>query len=414
MLLDEVVTFDLLLEAASSLAQAKLPVEIATALIGAREGSAELPPVVHSEGLWPELWQNNLPRIPKLSALRSSTLLATRAGTDCVGHMLRAATDSDAAATVLSVDGIGAYDHISRSAMLERLSRMPKARVILPFVRLSYGHPSTNSWWDQNGDKRAVSQAEGGDQGGPLMPMLFSIGIQGALEEVAAQLEPGEQLCAFLDDIYVLCQPGRVKIIHDELSRCLSRVAGITRVWNKAGIPPEDVHNLGPEAWQPEGIDVLGTPLWSAQFVSRKLQARVEEERRLWEAIPTVPDLQCGWQIHLQSANPRAIHTLRTLPPSSSAEYGRQHDEGVWNTAVALLGQLPGTAEDIAAARSVASLPMRMGGLGLRSAARGGDAACWASWADALEMISQRNPAVGRKGRGGHGAGGNSRGRMSG
>ena len=35
-LLDEVATFDLLLEAGSSLAQAKLPVEIAKVLIGAR------------------------------------------------------------------------------------------------------------------------------------------------------------------------------------------------------------------------------------------------------------------------------------------------------------------------------------------------------------------------------------------
>ena len=34
--------------------------------------------------------------------------LSTRAGTDCVGHMLRAATDWDPSATVLKVDGIGA------------------------------------------------------------------------------------------------------------------------------------------------------------------------------------------------------------------------------------------------------------------------------------------------------------------
>ena len=37
---------------------------------------------------------------------------------------------------------------------------------------------------------------------------------------------------------------------------------------------------------------------------------------------------------------------------------------------------------------------MRMGGLGLRSAERCADAAYWASWADALEMINQRTPAV--------------------
>ena len=39
--------------------------------------------------------------------------LSTRAGTDCVGHMLRAATDAHPNLTVLSVDGIGAYDHVS-------------------------------------------------------------------------------------------------------------------------------------------------------------------------------------------------------------------------------------------------------------------------------------------------------------
>ena len=59
------------------------------------------------------------------------------------------------------------------------------------------------------------------------MPLLFSIGIQGVLEEVSAVLQPGEQLCAFLDDVYVLCQLARVKFIHDALARALHRVAGI-------------------------------------------------------------------------------------------------------------------------------------------------------------------------------------------
>ena len=179
--------------------------------------------------------------------------LSTRAGTDCLGHMLRAACDADGSATVLRGDGIGAYDHVPRSAKLERLGRMPKARTILPFVRLSYAS-SSYSWWDENGEVHTVNQAEGGEQGHPLMPLLFSIGIQGALEEVAGTLEAGEQFCVFLDDVCVLCQPHRVMMIYDELARCRIRVAGIrlhqgkTRVWNKARVPPEGVHILGDEA----------------------------------------------------------------------------------------------------------------------------------------------------------------------
>ena len=42
----------------------------------------------------------------------------------------------------------------------------------------------------------------------------------------------------------------------------------------------------------------------------------------------------------------------------------------------------------------MARFPMRMGGLGLRSAVRCADAAYWASWADALPMINERTPAI--------------------
>ena len=64
--------------------------------------------------------------------------LSTRAGTDCVGRVLRAVAGANLSATVLSVDGVGAYDHVLRSATLERLSKMPRTRAILPSVRLSY------------------------------------------------------------------------------------------------------------------------------------------------------------------------------------------------------------------------------------------------------------------------------------
>ena len=60
--------------------------------------------------------------------------LQTRAGTDCVGHMVRAALDSDPDRVVLSLDGIGAYDHIRRAAMLSKLRSLPGASAILRTV----------------------------------------------------------------------------------------------------------------------------------------------------------------------------------------------------------------------------------------------------------------------------------------
>ena len=129
-------------------------------------------------------------------------------------------------------------------------------------------------------------------------------------------------------------------------------------------------------------------------FTSEKLRECVAEKRQLWNAVPHVKDLQCACQLLLQSANPRANHTLRTLPPSLSSDYAQEHDDGIWETVVALFQQVPGGQAERQFAHAFTTLPMRMGGLGMRSATRCAAAAYWASWADALPTIGQRNPEV--------------------
>ena len=59
-----------------------------------------------------------------------------------------------------------------------------------------------------------------------------------------------------------------------------------------------------------------------------------------------------------------------------------------------LLEGIPGDAHQQAVAQDIASLPMRMGGLGIRSASRLAPAAFWASWADALPMLEKRLPPL--------------------
>ena len=137
------------------------------------------------------------------------------------------------------------------------------------------------------------------------MPLLFSLAIRNALAEVKRELLPGELLFAFLDDICVVCSQAGVRTVFNLLSVKLFDGAGIrlhagkTRVWNKAGICLPNMGDLGPEVWNTEGIKILGTPVGSDAFVQAASEDRLEEERRLWEAIPWVPDVQCGWQILL-------------------------------------------------------------------------------------------------------------------
>ena len=316
-----------------------------------------------------------------------------------MGHAIRALTDANPLTTILSIDGIGAYDHVYRSAFLKKLLNVPSLQGLLPFVRATYADPTSYAWVDEAGEVHHIVQAEGGEQGDPLL--LFSLAIHDPLEEASRELRPEEHLFAHLDDVYFSGDvPNRTRTVYDSLGEKLFTQAGIrlhsgkTRVWNRASVCPEGMAELGPEVWNPESVKVLGTPVGSRAFVDEVINKRLREEQKLWEAIPWVPDLQAGWQILIQCAGPRCHHIIRTLPPSQSADYAQGHDEGMKRTMDNLLGGLPGEVHEQEVARNIASLPMRMGGLGIRSAQRMALGAFWASWADALHMIDQRLPTV--------------------
>ena len=61
--------------------------------------------------------------------------LSTKAGCECVAHILQALSDRDPEATIMSIDGIGAFDLISRNAMLEGSLRIEDGDQLLPFER---------------------------------------------------------------------------------------------------------------------------------------------------------------------------------------------------------------------------------------------------------------------------------------
>ncbi len=49
---------------------------------------------------------------------------------------LRAITDNDERATIVSIDGVGAYDHVSRARIFEELWRVESLHSLVPYVRM--------------------------------------------------------------------------------------------------------------------------------------------------------------------------------------------------------------------------------------------------------------------------------------
>ena len=139
-----------------------------------------------------------------------------------------------------------------------------------------------------------------------------------------------------------------------------------------------------------QGVKVLGTPLGHTEFLKAQLREVINSHSILWERIPSVPDLQSAWLLLVFCTASRANYLLRSVPPDVADEYARDHDDAMRRCMSQLLDvEIPDESW------AVASLPLSVGGLGLRFASRMSTPAYWASWADCLHTVQQRHPAVG-------------------
>ena len=263
--------------------------------------------------------------------------LSTRAGCECIAHAIQALCGLNPGATVTSVDGIGAYDSISKRAMLQGLMQVGGGSATLPFVRMFYGAPSEYLWEDDFGQVHTISQGEGGEQSDALMPLLF-----------ARTLRASVFMFAFLDDIYFITAPNRVGAIYATLQEALwahARIAihlGKTKVWNASGIRPEICTVLermaretyrtarvwkGSEVPEDEqGMKVLGTPLGHPQYVRRFLSQLSEKHKVLLRRIPRLDDVQSAWLLLAHCAAARANYSLRCVEPQDVELFARTHD----------------------------------------------------------------------------------------
>ena len=91
--------------------------------------------------------------------------------------------------TVMSIDGSSPAKPCSRLRCIEG------GFAVVPFVRMFH--------WEDDGVVHNIEPREGGEQGDPMMPLLFALGQDSALTTVQGSLGAENGLMAFLDDLYV-------------------------------------------------------------------------------------------------------------------------------------------------------------------------------------------------------------------
>ena len=192
---------------------------------------------------------------------------------------------------------------------------------VLPFVLQFYSEPSQYLWEDDTGDTHLIHQGEGGEQGDPLMPLLFSLGQHSRSPIFTVfplqSFLPGEQLFAYLD-LHVVCSPERVGAIFTRLESDLeshARPPGTSRedqgvgtelLWSlKRAVQCKrlrSVWTLTPQfgpvmvLCPQQGLRVLGIPIGTPEFV------RSQDQFEAQGSLPTVTrveDLQSAWLLLL-------------------------------------------------------------------------------------------------------------------
>ena len=150
-----------------------------------------------------------------------------------------------------------------------------------------------------------------------------------------------------------------------------------TSVWRGSDVPVSQ-----------QGMKVLGTPLGHPAFVRAHLERTSREHQTLLDRIPMVSDLQSSWLLLVHCASARPNYISRVVEPEAAEDFCRRHDAGLWMCFCACMQIDPDQSQDV---MDTATMPLALGGLGLRSAIRGSAPAYWASWADCLSMIHKRH-----------------------
>ena len=125
--------------------------------------------------------------------------------------------------------------------------------------------------------------------------------------------------------------------------------------------------------------------------MTAKLETLTAEHQTLLCRVPLVQDVQAAWLFLVHCAAARANYVARVVEPGSAEPFCRRHDAGLWQCLCTIQQISPDQGENVVGAGSI---PLVLGGLGLRSACRVSQPAHWASWAEALHVIHNRHPEV--------------------
>ena len=284
---------------------------------------------------------------------------------------------------LVKLDFRNAFNSIRRDKMLEAVQTL--APEIYPFVHSVYSSESTLLWGD-----KSIQSSEGVQQGDPLGPLLFCL----AIHHHGTQLS-SEFCVMYLDDITLGGSPEAVQ--HDlEIIESMEDI-GLSLNNQKSEIICNDpttrgtilVSLPGARVVDPLEACLLGSPLGNEDSVSVALKVKLAALEVMGSRLEHIPAHDAILLLRNSFAIPKLLYTLRTSPSFLSPVLN-SFDETL-RLIVGRITNIRFTVGD--PAWTQATLPIKQGGLGIRSAVQLAPSAFLASAAASSELIQNILPA---------------------
>ena len=292
--------------------------------------------------------------------------------------------DSDSAMVKLNFRN--AFNTVRRDRMLEATSVF--APDLYPFVHSSYAESSSLFW-----EGRVIQSAEGVQQGDPLGPLLFCLSIHRPTSSLVSEF-----CVCYLDDITL---GGPVAPLQrdlltvrsmEEIGLCLN-CAKSEIICNSVMTANSVLSFLpGAQVIKPASATLLGSPLGGEECVSTctALEKKINDLAKMEDRLSLLTAHDSLLLLRHSISIPKLLYLLRTAPCFLSPRL-TSYDEQLCSVVSRICNVHLSTTDP---AWSQASLPVRSGGLGIRSAVQLAPSAFLASAAAAEELMSQILPNV--------------------
>ena len=289
--------------------------------------------------------------------------------------------EEDPGVALLKIDFANAFNTVSRKSFFEQTNNLfPE---LSSWISFCYQKPAM-LWTGQY----IYESCTGVQQGDPLGPLLFSLALQVLIFKIEEKCPELMIHAWYLDDGVLIGPPDILKEAFDiirDIGRNIGLIVGEEKceMWN-ALMFYDDFQALpiGILRIREAGVKLLGGPVGSSKFAVKLTEKRVDKIKVSMDRLNLLEDAQMEFCLLRACVGfPKMVFTMRTTPTETIENVLKKFDSNQRETLAKSIG---GDISD--KAWEQATLPIKMGGLGLTSVEKIAPAAFIGSIMDSADL----------------------------